>query len=209
MAVKYSVQSIAAPRAASPSASDGTTTEARDSLMIPDSVLEKLDVGVVWQAATVTMIGPVSGIAKSASWRLQWNTSCTSPLVPGGVEERAISNLRHLVNGSVDEQAIANLRHIVNTRIDQSQQRPEALWRLPWSQDVQIDSNSAHPATTASVRDSCVELALSPHPWAEFVAAGLGIEATQLENITQSVVRAPSGSTFHPTQVTGEWEVWM
>lgn len=110
----------------------------------------RLDVGLVWQAASVTMIGQLPGTQKNASWRLQWNSSCTSALVRGPAEERAM----------------ANLRHLVSSHMDPARERSDALWRLPWSRHIKVTTS--------------ITLALSASPLLDFEPSQLHMEQSHL-----------------------------
>lgn len=147
----------------------------------PEPFAGMLDVGLVWQAASVTMNGALLTAAptSNASWRLQWNVSCTTALARRCTEDRTAVNLRHLVNSHSSE----------------------ALWRLPWAQHENISSVMADPDTPCAQTDACVEVALSAYPWPEFEISHSGRDKSHLVHAAQSFFQPFADTPFAPHMV--------
>jgi len=107
----------------------------------PRAVTGKGDADLMSHGEVVAMIGPLAVAPKNASWQLQWTTTWnirTSALARGHAESRPI----------------ANLPHLVQNHMDHTHHPSKALWRLPWSQDMQAGSVLAVAEIPCTTKDA-------------------------------------------------------
>lgn len=110
-----------------------------DTVQVSETRVERLDEGLSWNASLTALL-PTMDAPRNQSWRLQW------------------------VKTHIRTSTKVELRHVVQSHVEHSQRESKGLWRLLWSQDVNLGSDEGEPEVPCAQKRTCVEAALSAHP---------------------------------------------